>query len=151
MLDKRKIYTDWLKHNGIDYIEINPENIDSYKQEWFEHFIPMELREEAINCYCFDKDGYCGYLWHIFSYELLKCNECDQAILEFNATNKHEVILLANIGDVAFQIKDASKLLAEDINKLQDVILTAVDFSWTYAKTHEADCGPYFHSACQNR
>ncbi len=144
MFDEHKPYIDWLEQHNIAHIELNPPKVDLYKQEWFDRFVPPEKREEALKCYCFDTDEYCGYLWHIFSYELLKCDTGERAISQFNGTDKCVAILLANIDNFAFQINDASKLSAEDIGELQDVILTDIDFRWTYAKTHESDLGPYY-------
>ncbi len=145
MWNENKIYIDWLEQHNIGYIEINSEEIDTYKQKWFEQFVPPEQRVEARNCYCFDEDGFCGYLWHVFSYELLASDKEDQANTEFDKIKKCGAVLLANVDNIAFQIDDASKLSAKDVSELYDVILTDSAFSWTYVKTHEPELGPYFH------
>lgn len=39
-----------------------------------------------------------------------------------------------------------SKITAEEIDKDtgSDVYIVAKDFTWTYVRTHESACGPYF-------
>ena len=141
-----KTYIDFFSRNGIEYIEIAPLDVDTYRQQWFDNFIPSDKKEKAIDSYCFNKDGCCGYLWHAFSYEILECIKNDDAKAMFNSFNKQDAVLLGNIDDVAFIVKDISKITAKDIDLFDDIMLTAIDFSWTYTKTHEMTCGPYFYA-----
>lgn len=145
MLNKIEKFIDFLNHNGIEFTKLTPPEIEAYKQEWFNNFVPMEKQEKAINSFCFDKDGFCGYLWHVFSYEILSCLKKSKAKNTFNELDKQGAVLLVNIDEVAYRVKDVCKIKAQDLDFLDDIILTAQDFSWTYAKTHEATCGPYFY------
>lgn len=40
---------------------------------------------------------------------------------------------------------DAEKLTAEMLNGFIDVTVSDKAFSWTYCKTHESMCGPYYY------
>lgn len=130
----------------VDFIELTVEETRQYKQEWFEKIVPEDQQKRAVDCYCFDKDGYCGYLWHVFSYEILDCLVDDEANRQFDNLDKHKGILLMSFTDKAYFIKDVSRFKAKNLEIFQDVILTGYDFSWTYVKTHETDCGPYFYA-----
>ena len=55
---------------------------------------------------------------------------------------------MSNIDDIAYRIENADALTAKILEQFIDVTVTASDFSWTYVKTHEGDCGPYFHKSC---
>ncbi len=34
---------------------------------------------------------------------------------------------------------------SEYIDKFSEIYVVASDWSWTYMKTHEEECGPYFY------
>ena len=146
-MNRVDVFITHLDQKGSDFTELTPTEVETYKLEWFNRFVPAEKQEEAMNCYCFDTDGYCGYLWHVFSYNILSCYEKALARKAFDGLGKQEAVLLENIDDVAYRIKDVSSLKAQDLDKLEDIILTAKDFSWVYVKTHEPVCGPYFYTA----
>lgn len=126
-------------------IALTPREVECYKKEWFNQFVPINKQEIALNCYCFDSDGYNGYLWHIFSYDILNCLVGETAMNRFSSLEKGEAILLFSIINKAYKIKDTSQFKAIDYQIFDDIILTAHDFSWTYVKTHEETCGPYFY------
>ncbi|MCL1964818.1 MAG: DUF4275 family protein [Firmicutes bacterium] len=136
-----------LRQKNIEFITMTRKELEIYKKKWFDVFVPHDKHEEALHNYCFPKDGYCGYLWHVFSFETLTCFQSDKANSLFDSVSKREATLLVNIDEAAYKIKDASRLTAKDIHSMYDVILTDVDFAWTYAKTHERACGPYFYES----
>ncbi|MDL2220451.1 DUF4275 family protein [Eubacteriales bacterium OttesenSCG-928-N14] len=149
-----KEYIDWLNQKGIDAAQLPSCEIDSYKHKWFDTLVPAQKRADALGCHCFDEmvdfGGHmiisCGYPWHLFSYKILNCKVGKRAKKRFNSLRKEEAILLVNIDDYMFEIADASKITAEDLDEgFLDVILTAQDFSWAYSKTHEPACGPYLY------
>lgn len=144
-MDEIHEFMDLLIQNKIGYTELTDSEVEAYKNVWFETFVPEEKRERAIDSYCFDKDGYCGYLWHVFSYELLDCIKGEAARNLFNESVRKDAVLLLNVDDAACIINDISSFTAQDFDDLYDIILTANDYSWTYVKTHEPDCGPYFY------
>ncbi len=136
----------FLSRHSNDGVELTPAEVEAYKKEWFNRLVPADKQEEAMECFCFSRDDYCGYLWHVFSYKILSCLEQGAAKKAFDDFEKKEAVLLENIDSIAFRIKDVSTLKAQDLDTLQDIILTAKDFSWTYIKTHETVCGPYFYT-----
>ena len=147
-------FIDLFKKNDIDCVMLTLEEIEDYKHEWFEKFVPVDRRERASECCDFDYyktatdfvAKYSSLMWHVFSYKILQCYECDEASEQFDGTEKSEAVLfLDGFTDTACRIKDISKLKAKSLEIFDDVIITANDFAWTYAKTHEVYCGPYFY------
>ncbi|MDR1130806.1 MAG: DUF4275 family protein, partial [Oscillospiraceae bacterium] len=100
----------FLHQRDIAYVELTAQEAEAYKHEWLNRFVPKDKHQEAIDSYCFDKDGCCGYLWHIFSYGIISCLANDEAKKFFDEMNKQESVLLVNIDDAAYGIKDTSKL-----------------------------------------
>ncbi|MBQ9947181.1 MAG: DUF4275 family protein [Oscillospiraceae bacterium] len=115
-------------------------------QRWLEAFTEG-VSEELLNKYVIE---YGNYLWHIFSWELVPCVSGDAArsafdLLEYDRAIRFEgggrsgkrLLMLTNISETG-------KLSALDLESVNDVYITAEDFSWTYVHTHESCCGPYF-------
>ena len=138
-------FLNTLHKNNISFVELTPQEVKSYKQEWFNRIVPADKHEQALNCNCFSTEDYFGYLWHVFSFEVLECFNGYEATIHFNNTDKNSVVLLLNSDNMAYKIEDASKLIADDFKPLYDITLTDIDFKWTYTKTHEPDCGPYYY------
>ena len=92
-----------------------------------------------------DSRKYTPFLWYIFSFEFLKCETDDAAKYLFNKESKNKCVLVSNVDDGAFQLENAESITAELLEQFVDVTITASDFSWTYTKTHEGMCGPYFY------
>ena len=134
-----------LKKKYVKFDKLSSKQIEEREQEWFERFVPDEKQARAIECYCFPRDGYSGYLWHVFSYELLPYLKMGDARNAFKDVDRHEAILLSNWDGTGFIIHDASLLSDEDIDEMEDVIITDIDYHWTYIKTHESNLGPYFY------
>jgi len=147
-------FISYLQDNSIDIIEMTVQEQEEHKQEWFRNFIPSEKRQQAIDGHCFDKDDYCGYLWHVFSYNILDYLSNREAESAFDCVSKSDAILLVNWperdGIASCRLKNISNITANILALLTDVILTDSDFSWTYVKTHESKYGPYFHTTCKN-
>ena len=140
--DERKLI-DLLKGNDIDIIRLTRREYELYRQEWFTRVIPEDKRNKAKRAHCISSS--CGYLWHAFSYKLIDCLEGDEAKKAFDSVSKKEAILLDNWNYSAYKIKNIQNIASADIDVGTDVIITDHDFNWTYTKTHEEECGPYFH------
>lgn len=142
-------FISYLKRAGISIVRMTPSDEDDYRKKWFEKVVPADKQQRAIDSYCFDKDGYSGYLWHVFSYYILECIEGDNAKKIFDELRKQDAILLVNLGNdcvPSCKMKNISGITAKEIDALSDVIFTDTNFEWTYVKTHETGlCGPYFH------
>ncbi len=134
-----------LNEMHVGFVELNDKQSEAYMYEWFDKIVPADKKQKALECYCFSKDGYCGYLWHVFSYGLLEHLQDNDARRAFDKTRKRDVVLIASFDDKVFLIKDAASIKSSAIDRMDDVILTSADFQWIYAKTHERDLGPYFY------
>lgn len=98
----------------------------------------------------------CNFLWHIFSYEYVPCLKDDEARAEFDRIVYDKAIRFHDgFGGKINAVTETGKITAESLDKedmrgkprkrgAQDVYIVAEDFSWTYVKTHEGYCGPYF-------
>ena len=134
-----------LRNKGVEIIEFTAGEEDFYRQEWFNRVVPEHKQQKARESHCFDSEDSCGFLWHVFSYDILDCVKGSEAKHAFDSVAKQEAVLLANLGDIAScRLKNLANIKAEYFDILEDVIVTDADFAWTYAKTHEPACGPYF-------
>lgn len=87
-----------------------------------------------------------NYLWHLFTWGNADCHEGDEARNAFDALKYTRAIKFYDgrsnrIKDVSTVGKVSAKEVDEDTGR--DVYFVAEDFSWTYARTHHGDCGPY--------
>lgn len=95
------------------------------------------------------------FRWHLFSFELLPALQGKQARKAFDVTPKSELYLFFDFADETYMVKNAQLLTAEDVETLRK--FSPLNYSdlyffdplnkWTYIKTHEDSCGPYFFKA----
>lgn len=116
----------------------------AWQLQWLERVVPPELRQRALDCRCIPGDGCGSYLWHAFSFGLLECLEGNEARRAFDGLARGGAVLLAAWEDAGYRLADAAALSARDLEALDDVAVVDEDFGWVYAKTHEAELGPYF-------
>jgi hypothetical protein len=92
------------------------------------------------------------YLWHVFSYKKAPCLKNDQAIKEFNKVIKSQstCYIFFQHFDLALMVESSSGITSEDLALDDDVYIVDKDFKWTYVKTHEDQCGPYFATRILN-
>ena len=87
-----------------------------------------------------------NFLGHLFSWKLVPCLEGDaarQALAELPAGTAY--LFYEGLWQDLPYVRPAELPLAPDFfADKHDVYLVDKDFTWTYAHTHEADCGPYF-------
>lgn len=147
---------DRLKENiGIDSEVLSNKEAKEYRKLWVNSILPSntdkETREKASEL-CVNNKKYNTYLWHIFSFDIIK--SIDNPTEEFNKTEKKDCTLVFEADKFfAVKLKNAEKLTEQDIIDLCnnvagwcDFVITADDFSWTYSRTHEDGwCGPYFY------
>ncbi len=92
------------------------------------------------------------FRWHLFSFDLLPAMQKDAARKAFNERNKPELYLFFDRIEEAYVVKNAHLLTAEDIEAVKenspldymDMYFYVPKEKWTYVKTHEEYCGPYF-------
>ena len=91
--------------------------------------------------------SYGNYFWHLFTWGSVPCLEGDAArnaldTLQYGRAIKFYDGYSGKIKNVSAVGKTPARELDDDPE--WDVYLVAEDFSWTYVRTHEAMCGPYF-------
>lgn len=101
---------------------------------WLEHERQYCMLQQYIN----------QYLWHGFSYGKAYCISKSKARRALINHKKNEVFVFYQHNEAAYIYKNASKLKASDFDMDDDVYVVDKDFQWTYVKTHETMCGPYF-------
>lgn len=86
-------------------------------------------------------------IWHIFSWELAEKNRYltgAEAEKAYDQIDKRGAMYIDWFEDD--HTKDMTWDLdkADALKKFVEVYVVGKDFQWTYIKTHESDCGPYF-------
>ena len=127
---------------GIEFRKMGKNEYERYRNEWVKRMMPSFADEKRVRAHCL---GEGCYLWHLFSYEHVKAVEGDEALQTFDATKKCKSILLCNWENKGYVLLHTYKLKAQTLEKFADVIVTSANFAWTYCKTHEENCGPYFY------
>jgi len=112
--------------------------------QWLRHFA-KGVTKKQIEQYVKDQ-----FIWHIFSYELIKpasLLDGDDARRAFDQIEKNDCICCDMFGSngvtnkLSNRFDTAKKIDAE----MLEFYVVASDYSWTYTKTHEDEfCGPYF-------
>ena len=92
-----------------------------------------------------------NFLWHLFSWKLVPCLAGDAARQTLAEVPEEEFYLFYNEypPQGASRVRPISKEEALSMHSPgplagADWYLVDRDFTWTYAHTHEAECGPYF-------
>lgn len=86
-------------------------------------------------------------LWHVFSFELLDPKKFligDEAKAAYDKINKQGALYIEWFKDKTIKEMTLELNTASALDKLVEVYVVSSDFSWTYIKTHESTCGPYF-------
>lgn len=85
------------------------------------------------------------FRWHLFSYEKLAAKVGDDADKALAEKSVRSVFVFWQHNDDAYELTEAWDLSADDVAQLgSDVYIFDPDGCWTYVKTHESSCGPYF-------
>ena len=143
--NNQRLFTEMLDSINVTYEFLGESSADTFKQKWYESFVPPTLHEYAEKHYYFNNNGCAGYLWHVFSYGDLACLEHNQAISTFDSKQKDECIIFFSNYDYAFKVMDAGNLNAKMLENYRDIHVVDTDFTWTYIHPHDAMCGPYFY------
>ncbi len=141
--EKKQEFKNTFEQLGIEYFELKSNEIKKYKQNWIAAFSPEGADEKEIKKLCLLKKKYMPFLWHIFSYEFLISEIKPEEY--YNNMNKSDCLIISNVEDIGFCLKNADQLTADILEEFVDVTISAKDFSWTYCKTHESMCGPYYY------
>ena len=112
--------------------------------QWLRHFA------QGINKSQYEKYVKDQYIWHVFSWELIKPDGLltgDAARQAYNEAVKTDCIFcdMFNNGGVTDKFSPQYYTAEKIDENLTEFYVVAKDYSWTYIKTHECDlCGPYF-------
>ena len=112
--------------------------------QWLLHFA------QGINKSQYEEYIKNQYIWHIFSWELIKPDGLligDAARQAYNDAMKTECIFcdMYNNGGVTDKLSPQYDTAEKIDENMTEFYVVAKDYSWTYIKTHECDlCGPYF-------
>lgn len=135
---KRRLHTIDIKARGISF-DPCPYDAIQLKTMWENSFAKSLSNETKKNIFMNQ------YLWHSFSYGILNAKQKGKARQSFNQIKKESVYVFNQNKDETFLISDAQDLKAADFDFEEDVYIVDVDFRWTYVKTHEICCGPYYY------
>ena len=116
---------------------------DEFYNEWLKRFAEG-ISNENIERYVVSTGN---YLWHVFSWELLDEERFlvgDSAKDAYNKIDKDNAIYIDWFSDDDAGALPHELSEAEALDQMSEVYVAAPDFSWTYIKTHEIMCGPYF-------
>lgn len=134
---------DLQKNKNVRVIEVPRWGV-YLRKRWEDHFANHLRYEEKKLIYLLNNRGACGYLWHLFSYGKKECLKEAQAIQAFHYEVKNICYVFYQHGDDAFILENASGVTFKDLLNEEDVYVVDRDFNWTFVKTHESMCGPYF-------
>lgn len=136
--NKKMMLEDTIKRR----IKFDKSSLDTgtLKRKWEDSFTGMLTSKQK-------KDSYMNqFLWHAFSYKLLDSMKDILARNAFDYLVKSSAFVFFQDNEEAYYIEDASFLKASDFEFYDDVYVVDKDFKWTYIKTHECMCGPYFYN-----
>ncbi|MGN7761467.1 DUF4275 family protein [Paenibacillus sp. 22594] len=129
---------NFLQHKNIKVTDINKWGV-FLRREWEKNFTSHMDESEKKEIFL-DQ-----FLWHVFSYNKMNMVTQNRAKDSFNNQLKVECYLFFQHHDHALLLEDLKTLKAEDFDKQNDIYITDKNFQWTYVKTHESQCGPYFY------
>jgi hypothetical protein len=137
-----KYIEETLTESGLEFRKMGKREYERYRTEWVKRMTPGFADEKRVRIHCL---GEGCFLWHLFSFSHAHAVEGSEASAEFDATKKCKSILLCSYEEKGYVLSHTYKLKAETLELFTDVIITSANFAWTYCKTHEMDCGPYFY------
>ncbi|KKB33222.1 hypothetical protein QY97_03625 [Bacillus thermotolerans] len=144
MLENMMDLVSSMRMKKVRVIEI-PKRGTYLRKKWEDNFVNHLNDKEKKTIFLHDQGDFCGYLWHVFSYEKKKCLKEEQADIAFNKEAKKSCYVFYQHSDNAFILENASTLTAEDFVNEEDVYVVDKGFNWNYVRTHETGwCGPYF-------
>lgn len=140
-----------LLDRGIILESVDRDPVVAQWDEQFDRLVSAEVKRAA--------EHYTDqFRWHLFSFDLLPALREDRARIAFDEMPKQELYLFFDYADEAYRIRNAHLLTAEDIEAVKensplnysDMYFFDPVGKWTYVKTHEEYCGPYFCESEEN-
>lgn len=163
MLTKAELNSDDIKYIAADtellneYLDVlhsslNEENIkDELVKSWLKAFakrVPTRIINKNVLAYG-------NFLWHIFTWGNVRCLKGEAAQKAFDSENYTYAVKFCNgytdengktlIDGVSSILKTSSEEIDREWETdCSDIYIVDSDFTWTYVKTHEEQCGPFF-------
>lgn len=88
-----------------------------------------------------------NYIWHVFSWDLLDEHAYligDEAKKAYDRTDKRDALYIEWDEHETTRELTGEQYAAKALDGYTEVYVVDKEFSWTYIKTHESMCGPYF-------
>ena len=111
--------------------------------KWLEAFAPG-IPQKVLQKYVVSTGN---YIWHIFSWDLLDKKQYlvgDAARSAYDKIDKRGASYFDWFNDDHMKAVTWDLNTANALNEFAEVYVVGKDFGWTYIKTHESMCGPYF-------
>lgn len=134
-----------LSERGLEFVPVEKSHVTAKWDELFASTVSEQSRKHA-------KQYNNQFKWHLFSFCLLDALKADDARAAFDTIKKDTVYLFFQYAKESFLVKNASLLKAKDLDFDSDMdkadiyVFDPIE-KWTYVKTHEKSCGPYFYCA----
>ncbi len=133
-----------LSDRGLEFVPVKKSPVVANWDEVFTSTVSEKTKKHA-------KHYNDQYKWHLFSFDLLDALKLDAAREVFDIIEKDAVYLFFQYAEECFIVKNASLLKAKDLDfdsdmSKADIYVFDPVGKWTYVKTHEESCGPYFYS-----
>ena len=134
-------YCKSIADRGLRFRPVEKAQVVQMWDNYFTPHISEEIKEKIFY--------YTDFRWHAFSHNQIAAKEGLDARRAFNRCKKGAVYLFIEDTDEAWLIENGDLLKAKDLDvdyyfERQDIHVFDVNGKWSYAKTHECDCGPYF-------
>lgn len=113
---------------------------------WLDHFA-AGVPQRKLQKHVLDEGN---LLWHVFSHELLEATaflEGKAARKAFDKADKQGAVCVEWFEEEPPYDLPTELYSAKMLESHTEIYVVAADFSWTYIKTHESTCGPYFMTA----
>lgn len=118
------------------------------------NYLREKWRESFANHLSFEEQKMIGmdhFLWHLCSYEKVKCLRKEEAITAFLNQSKSKFTIFYQFINEAYLFENANAITIKDLPYHQihmyygDIYVMDWECNWTFMMTHETDCGPYFY------
>lgn len=143
--ESRRQLAEAFENIGVTAVSMKKREAEKYKYAWLRAFATDRSNLRELRKTCMTSHGDTTFLWHVFGIDIRDCQEGRDAVESFETQDRSKCVLLNNIDISAYDLTNADKIDAEFMNGFDDAIITANDFSWTYIKTDEVNCGPFFY------
>lgn len=141
-------YDKYLKElvtRGIEFIPVERNEVVLQWDTMFDSLVSDQTRKST-------KSYSDQFRWHLFSFDLLPAKKESAAQNSFDTQEKGTLYWFFEYAKEAYLIRNAHLLKASDFDILSkystldnsDMYVFDPSGKWTYIKTHENSCGPYF-------